>query len=51
MSEERYVIVTSVSQFRIRHAIPMSKLQELNPDMPVDPKWAEDTVVMNEVKE
>jgi hypothetical protein len=51
MSEERYVVVTSVSQFRVRHAIPMSRLQEMNPNMPVDPEWANDAVTMNEAKE
>ena len=48
---EKYVIVTTVSSHRIRYAIPMDQLQALNTDAPVDPKWALDSVVCEEVKE
>lgn len=52
MSEEpKYVMVTVISQFRTRYAIPMTDLQALNPDSPVDPKWALDEVTCQEVEE
>lgn len=55
--DERYVVVTCVSQFRQRYAIPVSKLQELNPeknivnDIPRQIEWAQDSVTCEEVKE
>ena len=55
--DERYVVVTCVSQFRQRYAIPVSELQKLNPDVDItnDPvkqiEWANDSVAMEEVKE
>lgn len=48
---KQYAVVTVVSQFRIRYAIPMDELQALNPDMPVDPKWALDSVTCQEIEE
>jgi hypothetical protein len=51
MSDEKYVIVTTISHFRLRYAIPLSELQKLNPDVEVDPLWANDSVTMQEVKE
>lgn len=51
MSTEEYVVVTTIQTFRHRYAIPMSKLQELNPAKPVDSKWALDSVTCNEVRE
>lgn len=51
MSDEKYVLVTTVSHFRLRYAIPLSELQNLNLDKPVDPLWANDCVTMQEVKE
>ena len=50
MSEE-YVVVTAISTHRMRYAVPMSELQKMNEDYQVDPKWALDAVVMQEVKE
>jgi len=57
MSDERYVVVTTVSTFRERYCIPVSELQKLNPDIDItnDPKtqveWAEDSVTCEEIKE
>jgi hypothetical protein len=49
---EKYVIVTAISSYRMKYCIPVSELQELNPEHPVQPKeWAMDCVTMNEVKE
>ena len=47
MSQNKdYVVVTTISQFRIRYVMHKDDLQELNPDMPVDPiEWACDAVV------
>lgn len=55
MSNERYVVVTAVSQFRQRYAIPVSALQGMSPDVKLDDKtlieYANDSVVMEEVNE
>lgn len=52
MSEEKYVIVTTISSFRHRYCVPVSELQKLNPDHPVEPEsWAKDCVTMEEVEE
>lgn len=52
MSKEKYVIVTAVSTFRMRYCIPVSELQKMNPDVPVEPeRWAEDSVTMEEAEE
>jgi hypothetical protein len=50
MSEE-YVVVTTISTHRMRYVIPMSKLQKMNEDCQVDPKWALDVVTMQEAEE
>lgn len=55
--EEKYVVVTTVSTFRERYCVPVSKLQELNPDVDItnDPakqvEWANDSVTAEEIKE
>jgi predicted house-cleaning noncanonical NTP pyrophosphatase (MazG superfamily) len=49
--DKKYVVVTTVSSYRMRYAIPMDQLQALNTDQPVDPKWALDNVVCEEVNE
>lgn len=55
--EEKYVVVSTVSQFRQRYCIPVSKLQELNTDIDItdNPKfqveWANDSVTAEEIKE
>ena len=57
IKDERYVVVTTVSQFRQRYSIPLSELQALNPEIDImnDPaqqiSWANDSVSMEEVKE
>ena len=54
---ERYVVVTCISSFRQRYAIPVSELQKLNPDVDITNNideqitWANDSVTMEEVKE
>ena len=48
MSEE-YVVVTTISQFRMRYVMHKDDLQKLNPDTQVNPiEWAEDTVTCEE---
>jgi len=55
--KERYVVVTCISQFRQRYAIPVSELQALNPDVDIsaDPakqiEWASDNVTCEKVSE
>jgi len=55
MSNERYVVVTAVSQFRQRYAIPVSALQSMSPDIKLDDKtliaYANDSVTCEEVHE
>jgi len=44
-----YVVVTTVSQFRMRYVMHKDDLQKLNPDTPVNPiEWAKDTITCNE---
>ena len=51
MSNEKYVVVTAISQFKMRYVVPMSELQKENPDAPVDPLWALDGVTCNDYDE
>ena len=51
MSEEKYVVVTAISQFKIRYVVPMSELQKENELAPVDPKWALDGVTCSDYEE
>jgi hypothetical protein len=57
LENEKYVVVTCISQFRQRYVVPVSKLQEENKDFDItnDPvkqiEWANDSVTMEEVKE
>jgi hypothetical protein len=48
--KDKYVVVTTVSTFRHRYAIPMDELQALNPDVPVDPEWALDLVTCEDIE-
>lgn len=51
---KRYVIVTAISSYRMRYAIPVDELQLLNPRVPIDGhegEWASDCVTCEEVKE
>lgn len=50
-AKPEYVVVTCISSYRMRYVVPMDELQKLNPDQPVDPSWALDSVTMEEVKE
>lgn len=49
MTDKQYVIVTSISTHRIRYCVPLDDLRDH--DGTVDPKWALDSVTMQEVKE
>jgi hypothetical protein len=49
--ERQYVVVTTTSTHRMRYVVPMDELQALNPEQPVDPKWALDNVTCEEVEE
>jgi len=51
MDNEKYVVMTTVSSFRIRYVVPMSQLSKLNEELPVDPKWALDGVTCEDYKE
>jgi len=51
MSDEKYVVVTAISQFRMRYVVPMSELQKENELAPVDPKWALDGVTCQDYDE
>lgn len=47
-----YVVVTTLSQFRIRYVMHKDDLQKMNPDNPVNMiEWACDTVTADEVEE
>lgn len=51
----KYVIVTAISQFRQRYAIPVDELKKLNLEVqPTDEdlhEWARDCVTMEQIKE
>lgn len=50
----KYVIVTAISSYRMRYAIPVDELQQLNPDLPIEGiecDWANDCVTCEEVQE
>jgi hypothetical protein len=50
----KYAVVSTVSMFRIRYAIPIDELQQLNPAVSVEGKeieWAHDCITCNEVNE
>ena len=47
-----YVVVTTLSQFRIRYVMHKDDLQKLNPDVEVKPiEWACDTVTAEGIEE
>lgn len=51
MSKE-YVIVTSISHFRLRYCIPVDELRADNPEGDFNAiEWANDSVTMEEVSE
>lgn len=50
----KYVIVTAVSSYRMRYAIPVDELQRMNPDVSIEGReieWANDSVTCEEVQE
>jgi hypothetical protein len=47
----KYAIVTAISSYRMRYAIPIEDLQNLNKDAKVELEWAADAVTCNEVEE
>ena len=49
MSDERYVVVTAVSQFRVRYVIPASELETDDPKKLIE--YANDSVTVEEVNE
>jgi hypothetical protein len=51
MNNEKYVVVTTVSSYRIRYVVPMSELQKSNEELPVEPKWALDGVTCGDYEE
>jgi hypothetical protein len=51
VSDEKYVVVTTISQFKIRYVVPLSELQKENELAPVDPKWALDGVTCSDYEE
>ena len=52
MNNKDYVVVTSITSFRVRYVMHRDDLQKLNPDLPVDSvEWANDTVSSEECDE
>ena len=51
MDKEQYVVVDAVYTFSHKYVIPLSELQNQNPEMPVDPAWALDMVTCEEIGE
>ena len=51
MDKEQYVVVDTVYTFAHKYVIPLSELQNQNPEMPVDPAWALDMVTCDEIGE
>jgi hypothetical protein len=49
--DKKYVVVTALSQYRMRYVVPMDELQKLNTAQPVEAAWALDSVTCNDVKE
>lgn len=45
---DKYAVVTTITTTRKRYIIPMTDLQNLNPDSKVELQWAEDCVIMDE---
>lgn len=49
--KNKYAIVTAISTYRMRYAIPIDDLQKLNSEARVELEWAADSVTCNEVDE
>tara|TARA_B100001093_G_scaffold173107_2_gene165991 strand:+ start:2626 stop:2940 length:315 start_codon:yes stop_codon:yes gene_type:complete len=48
---EQYVVVDTIHTFSHKYVIPISELQNQNPEIPVDPAWALDMVTCDEIVE
>jgi hypothetical protein len=54
---DKYVLITTISTFRHRYAVPLSAMQAVAKDSAIELtdaqaiEWAKDSVVMNEVRE
>lgn len=47
-----YIVVTTISQFRMRYVMHKDDLQKLNTEVEVNPiEWAEDTITCNECED
>jgi hypothetical protein len=51
MSEEKYVMVTTISTHRMKYCVRMSDLQAENPDAVAVPEWALDAVTAEDIEE
>lgn len=52
--ERKYAVVTCISSYRMRYAVPVDELQKMNTEVPIEgleTEWAKDSVTMGEVKE
>ena len=49
--DKTYAVVTVISTYRIRYAIPMDELQNLNTEATATLAWADDCVTCEEVEE
>ena len=49
--DKRYVVVTAISQYRMRYVVSLDDLQQCNTKNPVDPAWALDAVTCNDLEE
>ena len=48
---KKYAVVTTIQTFTHKYVISEDRLQSLNPDMPVELEWADDTVVCEDIEE
>lgn len=48
-SVKKYVVVTAISQFKMRYVVSIDDLQSLNTDVEVDPAWLEEMVDLDEI--
>lgn len=49
MSINKYVVVTAISQFKMRYVVSVDDLQSLNTDIEVDPAWLEEMIILDEI--
>lgn len=48
-SVKKYVVVTAISQFKMKYVVSIDDLQSLNTDVEVDPAWLEEMIVLDEI--